>query len=158
MSKERKWMKYQNVYQSSRWTPVISPKIRKTLFGRINFSVFIYKYIHKINSRIWFGPVNSNVHFENWFILLFSSISLCDTTFKTSLYLQACLKTPEEKSETVVHKRQTIQWPKEQGQKDILWSTKYYQSIQTTFLSIKQSNGRTVILYTITHFDLAFRG
>jgi len=51
---------------------------------------------------------------------------LCDTTFKTSLYLQACLKTPEEKSETIVNKRQTIHWPKEQGQKDILWSTKYY--------------------------------
>ena len=21
----------------------------------------------KINSRIWFGPVNYNVHFEDWF-------------------------------------------------------------------------------------------
>jgi hypothetical protein len=43
--------------QSSRWAPVFWPKSCKTLLGPVNFSVFILNYI-KINSRIWFEPVN----------------------------------------------------------------------------------------------------
>jgi hypothetical protein len=54
---------FQLCHQSSRWAPVLWPKSSKTLFGPVNFSVFIYNYI-KINSRILFGPVNSNFHFE----------------------------------------------------------------------------------------------
>ena len=44
---------------------VLWPKTSKTLFGPVNFSVFIQKYL-KINSRIWFGPVNSNFHFKDF--------------------------------------------------------------------------------------------
>jgi hypothetical protein len=35
------------------------------LFGPVNFLVFFKNYT-KINSRIWFEPVNSNFHFEDW--------------------------------------------------------------------------------------------
>ena len=48
--------------QSSRWAQFLWPKAHQTLFRPVNFLIFIYKYIN-INSRIWFGPVNQNVHF-----------------------------------------------------------------------------------------------
>ena len=47
--------------QSPRWASVLQPNTSRTLFGLVNFS-FISNYI-KINSRICFGPVNSNFHF-----------------------------------------------------------------------------------------------
>jgi hypothetical protein len=59
--------------QSSRWSPVLRPKTSNTLFWPVNFSDFIYKYI-KINSRIWFGPVNSNFHFEDCWLKTPSNI------------------------------------------------------------------------------------
>ena len=49
---------------SSRWAPVLRLKTIETLFGSANFSVFIQNYI-KINSRIWFEPVNSNFNFQD---------------------------------------------------------------------------------------------
>ena len=42
------------------------PKISKTLFGPVNFQLF--KNYIKINSRIRFGPVNTNIHFDDCFI------------------------------------------------------------------------------------------
>jgi hypothetical protein len=50
------------IAQSSRWAPIPKPKTSKTLFGPVNFSDF-FKNCLKINSRIWFWPVNSNFHF-----------------------------------------------------------------------------------------------
>ena len=29
---------------------------------------FLFRYLCKINSRIWFGPVNTNFHFEDCYI------------------------------------------------------------------------------------------
>ena len=55
-----------DVSQSWRWTQVLRPKTSKSLFGPVNVSGFFFNYI-KINSKIWFWPVNSNFHFENWF-------------------------------------------------------------------------------------------
>jgi hypothetical protein len=43
------------------------PRTSKTLFEPVNFSVFVKNYI-KINSRLWFRPVNSNFHFEDTYI------------------------------------------------------------------------------------------
>jgi hypothetical protein len=57
------FMKWEKL--SSRWAPVLRTKTSKSLFGPVNFSVFFKNYI-KINSRIWFEPVNSNFHFEDW--------------------------------------------------------------------------------------------
>ena len=51
------------IWQSSQWAPVLRPKTSKILFGPVHFSVFLKIYI-KINSRIWFGPVNSHFHFD----------------------------------------------------------------------------------------------
>jgi hypothetical protein len=39
-----------------------------TMFGPVNFSVFILNYI-TINSRLWFEPVISNFHFKDWLII-----------------------------------------------------------------------------------------
>jgi hypothetical protein len=48
--------------QSSWWAQVLRPKNCKTLFG----SVILFRIIHmKIDTRIWFGPVNSYVFIEN---------------------------------------------------------------------------------------------
>ena len=49
--------------QSSQWAPALLPKISKTLFEPVNFSVFIS--IYEINSRLRIGPVNSNFHFKD---------------------------------------------------------------------------------------------
>ena len=57
-------------YQYSRWGSVLRLKTSKTLFRPVNFSIFFKNYI-KINSRIWFEPVNSNFHSED-----------CNITFK----------------------------------------------------------------------------
>ena len=40
--------------------PVLQPKTSKTLFGLVNFSVFIKNN----KKRFWFGPVNWNFRFE----------------------------------------------------------------------------------------------
>jgi len=37
-------------YQSSRWAPILRPKTSKTLFGPVNFSVFISNYIKRQNT------------------------------------------------------------------------------------------------------------
>jgi hypothetical protein len=63
--------------QSSRWAPVLRSKTSKTLFGPVNLSVFFKNYT-KINSRIWFGPVNSNFHFEDWHLTLVVTFCECD--------------------------------------------------------------------------------
>ena len=55
---------WRNQRQSSGWAPVLWSKTSKSLFGPVIFSVFIQNYI-EINSRISFGPVNSNFHFED---------------------------------------------------------------------------------------------
>ena len=57
------FMKWEKL--SSRGAQVLRTKTSKTLFGPVNFSVFFKNYT-KINSRIWFEPVNSNFHFEDW--------------------------------------------------------------------------------------------
>ena len=49
-------------WQTLQWAPVLRPKTSKNLFG----TVFFFRTMLKINSRIWFGPVHSNVHFEDW--------------------------------------------------------------------------------------------
>ena len=50
-------------HQSSRWLPLLWPKIGKTL-DHYFFFIFwrTHRYI-KINSRIWFSPVNKHFHF-----------------------------------------------------------------------------------------------
>jgi hypothetical protein len=58
------FMDFRVMVQSSRWAPVLWPKTSQTLFGPVNFSVYIQNY--KINSRIWFRLVNSNFQFEDW--------------------------------------------------------------------------------------------
>jgi hypothetical protein len=45
------------------WEPVLQPKTSKTLYRPVNFSVIFVRTM-KINSRIWFGPVNSNFHIQ----------------------------------------------------------------------------------------------
>jgi hypothetical protein len=55
--------------QFSRWPPVLRPKTSKTLFGPVLFSILCRYTVYiwyKINTRIWFGAVNSNFHFEDW--------------------------------------------------------------------------------------------
>ena len=63
-------MPKKGVLQSSRWSPVLWPNTSKTIRTSTFFSFNLdmhFVYIYKINSRIWFGPVNSNFHFEDCF-------------------------------------------------------------------------------------------
>jgi hypothetical protein len=57
---------------SSRWAPVLRPKTSKTFVQTSKFFSFYLDIYIKINSRIWFGPVNSIFLFEDclpWYLI-----------------------------------------------------------------------------------------
>ena len=86
---------YLNLLKTVGWRYVdttfnLWPKNSKTLFRPVNVFRF-FKELHlyiKINSKIWFGPVNSNFHFENCFQQFFSLIMAVSFTCQGNQCMQ----------------------------------------------------------------------
>jgi hypothetical protein len=66
------------------------PRPVNLCFGLVNFSVFIWNYI-KINSKIWFKPVNSTFHFEECNIATRIPFSYHKSTIVYIIYKYTCI-------------------------------------------------------------------